>query len=48
MAAGFREEPRQAEKLPRRLHRSRAQPITDPAAVHGRPGQGESSIRSMA
>jgi len=34
MSAGFREEPRQAEKPPRRLYRSRAQPITDPPAIH--------------
>ena len=38
MAAGFREEPRQAERpLRRQLHRSRAQPITDPLAIHGSP-----------
>jgi hypothetical protein len=38
MAAGFREEPRQAEKPSRRkLHRFRAQPMTDPPAIHGSP-----------
>jgi len=38
MAAGFREEPLQAERpLRRQLHQSRAQPITDPLAIRGLP-----------